>query len=157
MKKRTILDAVVVHDPLKDLAGLVRSEARVFLLYSTKKEGIRIIKEATRLGLTKSNYVWIVTQAVIGTYLSAPKEFPVGMLGVHFPTDSDSMLQQIAPAMSVFGSALNALSNKADMTLSEKKSVLQSNISCHSRGDVHWQQGNLKFETSEVLSYFKLY
>ena len=136
---------MVVHDPSKDLSGLTRSESRVFLLYSTKKEAIRIIKQANSLGLTKSNYIWIVTQAVIGSFLSAPKEFPVGMLGVHFPTNSESMMKQIGPAMSVFGNALNELSEKVDLTLSEKTSILQSNISCRSHGDVHWQQGKMLF------------
>ena len=122
----------------------------MFLLYSTKKEAIRIIKEANRLGLTKSNYVWIVTQPVIGSFLSAPKEFPVGMLGVHFSTDLASMMKEIGPAMLVFGSALNAVSKKVDMSLSEKKSVLQSNISCLAHGEVHWQQGNLKLRPFKI-------
>ena len=142
-KKKTILDSVLVHDPLKDLQLLARSEARVFLLYSTKTEGIRIIKQANVLGLTKNNYVWIVTQPVIGSSLSAPKDFPVGMLGVHYPTDIDSMIKEIGPAMSVFGSALNTLSKKEDMTLSEKISIIRSNISCHSHGDVRWNEGNV--------------
>jgi ionotropic glutamate receptor NMDA 2B len=115
----------------------------VFLLYSTRTEGIRIIREANVLGLTKSNYVWIVTQSVIGASLSAPKDFPVGMLGVHYPTDPKSMIEEIGPAMSVFASALNTLSKKEDMTLSEKISIIRSNISCHSHGDVRWNEGNI--------------
>ena len=115
----------------------------MFLLYSTKREGIRIIKEANVLGLTKNNYVWIVTQPVIGSSLSAPREFPVGMLGVHYPTHTNDMIKEIGPAMSVFGSALNTLSKRKDMTLSEKISIIRSNISCHSHGDVRWNEGNV--------------
>ena len=144
-KKKTILDVVVVHDPLKDLKTLVRTEARVFLLYGTKNEAIGIMKEANGLGLTKNNYVWIATQPVIGAFLSAPKEFPLGMLGVHFPTDLNSMLNQIVPAMAVFGNALNSLAQRDNMPLPEKKSILQSNVSCRSHGEVHWQQGNIRF------------
>ena len=144
-KKKTILDVVVVQDPLKDLKTLARTDARVFLLYGTKKEATRIMKEANILGLTQNNYVWIATQAVIGPFLNAPKEFPIGMLGVHFPTDSASMIKQIDPAMAVFGSALNTLSRKDDMTLPEKKSVVQANISCQDHGEVHWQQGIVNF------------
>ena len=132
---------MVVHDPSKDIQSLARSEARVFLLYSTQKEGIPIIQEANNLGLTKHNYVWIVTQPVIGSSLSAPKEFPVGMLGVHFSTDTQSMIEEIGPAMSVFGTALNTLSKKKDITMSEKISIIRSNISCHSSGDVRWPEG----------------
>ena len=145
-KKKTILDALVVHDPSKDVQSLARSEARVFLLYSTKKEGIQIIQQANNLGITKANYVWIVTQSVIGSdeySLSAPKEFPVGMLGVHFSTDTQSMIEEIGPAMSVFGTALNTLSKKKDITMSEKISMIRSNISCHSPGDVRWSEGKL--------------
>ena len=87
--------------------------------------------------------MWIVTQPVIGSSLSAPKDFPVGMLGVHYPTDIESMIEEIGPAMSVFGSALNTLSKKEDMTLSEKISIIRSNISCHSHGDVRWNEGNV--------------
>ena len=94
-KRKTILDSTVVRDPSVDLALLARTESRVFLLYSTKKEAIRIMKKASELGLTEKHYVWIATQAVIGPFLSAPKEFPVGMLGVHFPTDTQSMINQI--------------------------------------------------------------
>ena len=59
----------------------MRTEARVFLLYSTKKEASAILAAAAELGLTGKNYVWIATQAVIGSTLAAPDEFPLGMLG----------------------------------------------------------------------------
>ena len=42
--------------------------------------------EAKNLGLTRKTYVWIASQAVIGSSLDGPDEFPVGMLGVHFRT-----------------------------------------------------------------------
>lgn len=142
-KKKTILDAVIVHDPSTDLEHLVRSESRVFILYSTKKEAVQIIKQANSLGITKSNYIWIVTQSVIGSFLSAPMEFPVGMLGVHFPTDTDSMISEIEPAMMVFGNALNSLVNE-NSSLTEKIDLLRPDISCSSRGDARWKQGNLQ-------------
>lgn len=40
-----------------------------------------ILQTANKLGLTGSNYVWLVTQSVIGDSLDSPVEFPVGMLG----------------------------------------------------------------------------
>ena len=86
-KQKTILDTVVVHDPKADLAPVVRTEARVFLLYSTKKEAADILSAAEELGLTGKNYVWIATQSVIGASLTAPDvpaEFPPGMLGRYF-------------------------------------------------------------------------
>ena len=84
--QKTIIDFVVVKDPATDLAPLARTESRVFLLYCTRKEAISIMSEAERLGLTRKTYVWIAAQAVIGSNLDGPDEFPVGMLGVHFRT-----------------------------------------------------------------------
>ena len=80
-KRKTILDSIVVVDPVSDLAQVARTEARVFLLYSTKKEASSILEAAKGHGLTGRSYVWIATQAVIGPTLAAPSEFPVGMLG----------------------------------------------------------------------------
>ena len=40
------------------------------------------------MGLTTKEYVWIATQPVIGSELAAPLDFPPGMLGVHFDTDT---------------------------------------------------------------------
>ena len=136
---------MVVHDPATDLTPVVRTEARVFLLYSTRKEAEGIMREANHLGLTGKSYVWIATQAVIGSSLHAPEEFPVGMLGVHFKTDRDSMLHQIEPAMTVFGHALNSLT-KSKMTLEEKKAVVKSNVSCNSREEVRWWKGETFFK-----------
>lgn len=65
------------------------------------------MREAEPLGLTGKNYVWISTQSVIGSMdEDAPVEFPVGMLGVHFPTDRSSLIEEILPALSVVGQAL---------------------------------------------------
>ena len=87
-KEKTIVDCIVVKNPEKDLLPLARTESRVFLLYGTRKEATEIMKEAKKLGLTKKTYVWIGTQAVIGSQSDFFKweEFPVGMLGVHFKT-----------------------------------------------------------------------
>ena len=42
--KKKIVESVTVEDPLKNLGPLVRTEARVFLLYSTEKEAQEIFK-----------------------------------------------------------------------------------------------------------------
>ena len=46
------------------------------------------MRMAKKLGLTTKEYVWIATQPVIGADLAAPLDFPPGMLGVHFDTDT---------------------------------------------------------------------
>ena len=45
--KKKIVESVTVEDPLKNLGPLVRTEARVFLLYSTEKEAQEIFKVST--------------------------------------------------------------------------------------------------------------
>ena len=74
-----------------------RTENRIFILYATKKEGHEILRQAKKMGLTTKEYVWIVTQPVIGSDLVAPLDFPPGMLGVHFDTDT-----KVCVAMAAF-------------------------------------------------------
>lgn len=63
-----------------DLSELVTSEARVMLLYATREEAADILSAAGDLHLTGENFVWIVTQSVLGS-MQQPNKFPVGMLG----------------------------------------------------------------------------
>nr|AXF48844.1 ionotropic receptor IR13 [Lobesia botrana] len=98
--KFTILNAVVVKKPT-DLNELVTSEARVMLLYATREEAADILSTAGDLHLTSENFVWIVTQSVLGS-MQQPNKFPVGMLGIHFDTSSSSLIAEIATAVKVF-------------------------------------------------------
>ena len=59
--------------------------------------------------------------------------------------DPDSMIAHIEPAMYVFGKALDSLKDSSDLTDLEKRSVVQSNVSCHGRGEVRWSQGKVMF------------
>lgn len=52
-----------------------------------------------RLGLTTKEYVWIATQPVIGADLAAPLDFPPGMLGVHFDTDTKASIGYIVSSL----------------------------------------------------------
>lgn len=65
-----------------DLNELVTSEARVMLLYATREEAADILSAAGDLHLTGENFVWIVTQSVLGS-MQQPNKFPVGMLGTY--------------------------------------------------------------------------
>jgi len=127
---------VVVTDPKADLKLLSRTEARVFILYSTNKEAIDIMSEAEKNGLTAKSYIWIATQAVIGSNLEAPEEFPIGMLGIHFPSDRESMIAQIPLSVSVFGHALEALATNNELSEEDKDYVVQSNVSCSGREEI---------------------
>ncbi|TRY68476.1 hypothetical protein TCAL_11017 [Tigriopus californicus] len=149
--KKVILDTVVFKEA-SDLSVLARSEARVFILYSTNIEAISIMKEARRLRLTRKAYVWIVTQSVIGSSLDAPREFPVGMLGVHFNTDRATMTRQVKPAMDVLAHALDRLVTDPNLSETEKMAVIHSNISCDGRGQAKWAKGELLYQLLRNVS-----
>jgi ionotropic glutamate receptor NMDA 2B len=72
------------NEIIKELQDLSVSEARVILLYSTKEEAQEIMAAAESLKMTGKNYMWIVTQSVLGGGADyAPGEFPPGMLGMN--------------------------------------------------------------------------
>ena len=64
---------------------ILQSETRIIMLYATREEAAEILDWAKGRGLTGNNYVWIVTQSVIGESRNgqAPSKptFPIGMLG----------------------------------------------------------------------------
>lgn len=78
----------------QDLLELVDSESRVILLYSTREEAIKILSDAKNHKITGENYVWVVTQSVIGD-AQAPGEFPVGMLGEIYPLKSKRLRDRL--------------------------------------------------------------
>ncbi|XP_050299775.1 glutamate receptor ionotropic, NMDA 2B isoform X2 [Anthonomus grandis grandis] len=139
--KFTILNAVLVAQR-GDLAALVDSEARVMLLYCTKEEAIDILRAAGELHLTGENYVWVVTQSVIENGQQAPNDFPVGMLGVHFDTSSQSLVNEITTAIKVYAHGVDDfLADKANRGRS-----LTTHLSCEDEGAARWDTGDLFFK-----------
>ena len=61
------------------------------------------------------------------------------------------MIQQLGPAMSVVGQALDALA-ESDFDAYEKKSIVQSNVSCKGMGEVRWSQGETLFKFLKNVS-----
>jgi hypothetical protein len=53
--------------------------------------------------------ITINQQWSLGEDLEAPAAFPAGMLGIHFPTDTPAMINEIGRALSVFAHGLNSL------------------------------------------------
>lgn len=84
----SILNIVIIEknnreEIVEELRSLVLSEARIFLLYSSRREAQEILAAAAQLEMTNKNYMWIVTQSVLGRGNgNAPGEFPPGMLGI---------------------------------------------------------------------------
>ena len=59
-----------------------------------------------------------------------------GMLGIHFPSDRESMIGQIPASVSVFGHALDSLMSSDELSDEEKRNVVQSNVSCQSKDEI---------------------
>ncbi|EEB15818.1 NMDA-type glutamate receptor subunit 1, variant, putative [Pediculus humanus corporis] len=138
--KFTILNSVLVTKP-QDLQELVNSESRVMLLYSTREEATHILSQAKDYKITGENYVWVVTQSVIGD-VQAPGEFPVGMLGVHFDTSSQSLVNEITTAIKVYAYGVEDFVN--DPRNIDKS--LNTQLSCGKQiGDGRWKIGDRFF------------
>ncbi|KAK6630957.1 hypothetical protein RUM44_003129 [Polyplax serrata] len=139
--KFTILNSVLVTKP-QDLMELVNSESRVMLLYSTREEAIHILSQARDYKITGENYVWVVTQSVIGD-VQAPGEFPVGMLGVHFDTSSQSLVNEITTAIKVYAYGVEDFVNDPKNT----DKSLNTQLSCGKQlGDGRWKTGDRFFK-----------
>ncbi|XP_036141844.1 glutamate receptor ionotropic, NMDA 2B isoform X5 [Monomorium pharaonis] len=144
--KFTILSAILVTEP-HDLLELVNSESRVMLLYSTREEATHILTAARDYKITGENYVWVVTQSVIEN-LQTPNQFPVGMLGVHFDTSSDSLVSEIATAIKVYAYGVEDFVNDPkNANLS-----LNTQLSCEGVGESRWSTGDLFFKYLKNVS-----
>ena len=62
------------------------------------------------------------------------------MLGIHFPSDRESMISQIPASVAVFGHALESLMSSEELSDEEKRFVVQSNVSCQGKDEIryHW-------------------
>ncbi|UXI14735.1 MACRO domain-containing protein 2 [Sarcoptes scabiei] len=140
----TILDIITIQkqnrkEIVEELRSLSLSEARVILLYSTKREAQEIFAAAEELNLTTKNYMWIVTQSVLGRGAGyAPGEFPTGILGVHFNTTHEKLLEEIERAVTIFGNGLELLVNH---NKNENLINLNSNLDCNASNTIKWTAG----------------
>ena len=67
-----------------DVSDVASTEVRILLLYCTQAESGLILASAAAAGLTSSEYLWMVTQSVVGDpndRSSSRKALPVGMIG----------------------------------------------------------------------------
>ena len=80
-----------------DVSRIPKSEVRIILLYCTKEEARTILANGAKLGLNSSNYLWIVTQSVVGNIeekmAGMAESFHIGILGVHFTTSLNIILK----------------------------------------------------------------
>ncbi|XP_070168093.1 glutamate receptor ionotropic, NMDA 2B isoform X4 [Polyergus mexicanus] len=144
--KFTILSTFLVTDS-HDLQELAKSESRVMLLYSTREEAIHILTAARDYGITGENYVWVVTQSVIEN-LQSPSQFPVGMLGVHFDTSSESLVSEITTAIKVYAYGVEDFVNDPK----NMNRSLNTQLSCEGAGESRWNTGDLFFKYLKNVS-----
>ena len=82
---RFSIQAEVKVTSSEHILDVLQSETRIIMLYATREEAAEILDWAKEKELTGNNYVWIVTQSVIGESRNgqAPSKstFPIGMLG----------------------------------------------------------------------------
>ncbi|KAK8389919.1 hypothetical protein O3P69_012846 [Scylla paramamosain] len=91
---------------------------------------------AKKLGLVDKDYMWIVTQSVVGDKVT--KELPVGMLGVHFDTSMDSLLSSIPTAVEVFAYAIEEFVNQTRF----RNGDLNPRLSCNDHRNSKWKLGS---------------
>lgn len=141
-----ILDIVTIQKETRqsiydEIKFLTQSEARVMLLYSTRREAQELLAAAEMLNMTGKNYIWIVTQSVLARGAGlAPGEFPPGMLGVHFNTTHEKLLEEIDRAVTVFGHGLELLVSNNNII------DLNNNVSCNASESVPWKIGEILFK-----------
>ena len=67
----------------------------------TQDEAKLILANGAKAGLNTSNYLWIVTQSVVGDpsqkMMGLGESFQIGMLGIHFTPNLDTILKDIMP------------------------------------------------------------
>ncbi|XP_076324984.1 glutamate receptor ionotropic, NMDA 2B-like isoform X2 [Tachypleus tridentatus] len=143
-----ILDIFVLKGKTREeirteLELLKNSDTRVILLYVTKEEGVDVMGAANDLGITGKNYIWIATQLSVGsgTVHTAPSEFPLGMLAIHFNASTNKLEDEIERAVSIFFHGLELFVNDHH----NHNEILSHNLQCNGSGDTSWNRGDLFF------------
>ncbi|XP_055944926.1 glutamate receptor ionotropic, NMDA 2B-like [Argiope bruennichi] len=125
-----------------ELEDVANSEARIFLLFSTRTEAQEIMKAAKELGITGKQYVWIASQSVVGTGIEAKVEhFPTGMLGIYINVTTERLNVEVERAVNIFAHGLESFyhdSKNSNISLSPT-------LSCNGNGQSRWNRGDVIF------------
>lgn len=121
-----------------ELEPLASGEARVLLLFAGQEEAREVFAAGKDVHITGKNFIWIVTQGVIGAVPSfAPAEFPPGLIGIHYNTTLNKLFDEILRAVLVFGYGLELhVSDPANANTS-----LDPGLRCNDSRRAHWQHG----------------
>ncbi|CAH1273431.1 GRIN2A [Branchiostoma lanceolatum] len=110
------LDSMEMMDLYMSLARDITSS--IILLYCTKQEATVLLPAAEFVGKFMENSVWIVPEIVIGdldSALSAPYEYPVGLLGIKYESPSYSTRKMTLDGLSVYRTAMEKYLAKGDV------------------------------------------
>ncbi|KAK8783708.1 hypothetical protein V5799_009926 [Amblyomma americanum] len=134
----------------KQLEPLAAGEARVLLLFASKDDSRELFAAASQLGMTGKNYVWIVTQSVIGAHPGiAPPEYPAGLLGIHYNTSLAKLFDEIERAVLVLGHGLELFVNEP----ANANATLTPGLRCYEPGrPAHWSQGDNFFRINDTAA-----
>ena len=130
------------------VSEISKSEVRIILLYCTQAEAKVILTNGAKVGLNTSNYLWIVTQSVVGDtgekMMGLADSYHVGMLGVHFnpslnPDNTAVLRVRPGPAVSntnvglqeIMPLAVKIFAKGAADFLSGTDGSLDYQLSCH--------------------------
>lgn len=133
-----------IEDVKNELRELAKSESRVYLLYCSKNHAKIILEESAKLNLTNRNYVWIVSESIVGSDISthAPSQFPAGMLGIHFNTTHERLLDEIERAVNIFGNGLDSFASNQQ----HSHRSLSPDLRCNETTDRRWLVGEILYK-----------
>ncbi|CAG5116439.1 unnamed protein product, partial [Candidula unifasciata] len=87
----------------KDLKELVRTDARIILLYCMEGDTLNILQVAKKLNLMTNEYLWFLTfEAINKNRQLNANNLPLGMLGIYYEYREDEMEEAIKTAVAVW-------------------------------------------------------
>ncbi|XP_014240013.1 glutamate [NMDA] receptor subunit 1 [Cimex lectularius] len=130
------VESVIEFEPGVDnftshLLEMKYAQARVYLLYASKRDAKTIFRDAAFLNMTEGGYVWIVTEQVLET-----SNVPVGTLGLKL-VHATNEKAHIQDSIYVLASALRDMNQTRNITEAPKD--------CDNSGSI-WETGKTLFE-----------
>ncbi|CAH1390907.1 unnamed protein product [Nezara viridula] len=107
------------------------AQARVYLLYASKKDANVIFKDAAALNMTYAGYVWIVTEQALDV-----QNVPIGAIGLKLVHATDERAH-IQDSIYVLASALRGMN--------QTKNITEAPKDCDNSGSI-WETGKTLFE-----------
>ncbi|XP_041364332.1 glutamate receptor ionotropic, NMDA 2B-like [Gigantopelta aegis] len=150
-----ILDVVVLRNVsnkshlTRDLLRLKEEDARVILLYCYDADSRPIVELATQLGMTGTEYIWILTMNSVPKNAEGsvgPASFPVGFLGVWYDFAKRAMVSTIIAGSLIWKSSLKALA------YSNREIPDLPSLNCSDHNMVAWKNADIMYSYLKNVS-----